>query len=316
MISIGFRYPLCLFLIILYFVVLLFKEKLYFFKYHIPLNISKKDKDKKTNSMLFLLIFSLVLSISAPEIKIYRYEKKQKKVSSFVFDLTITMNSSFFDKSRIEISKEIAEHTIKINSESKFSLVSFAEKVEIKSPLTPDKKYLVKRIKKLKTSTTDTGSPLTDSIFFASKTLRWSKEEKMIIVFTDCENDKSSLKKDDFFKLLKKEKIPLFIVTFSEAGKKLIPVETPSGTVLIEKSLKTDEVFLRKTSNLSNGKYFKLKTKEDVKLVKKVLEDEIFSKTSKKKITKKIRLRKIFLMVFFITLIVFTIKKEREKNES
>lgn len=197
--------------------------------------------------ILVVLLFVLALS----GMKFTYYGVSSNRTFVLAIDASLSMNASDIKPTRLEAAKSSAIKFVeKLPLNSEAAVVSFSGISLIEQPLTSDKEKLKAAIKNIKVKEIG-GTDLLSALITSANLLKASNKTGAIVLLTDGQFNTKAL--EDV--LIYLHNIPVYALGIGtkEGGKFL-------GNV----TSKLEEKALEAIANYTNGKYFKVSTKEEI----------------------------------------------------
>ena len=157
----------------------------------------------------FLILFSIILSLSNPYIKkeIIQTNRGDEIV------LSIDASGSMEQFNKFEFVKEAANDFIKKRKEDKLGLVVFGTNAFIASPLTENKNFIRDILNKMYVGVAGQNTAILDSLVQSIRLLKKSKAKtKIIILLTDGIDNSSKVDINSVMKEIKKYNIKIYTI--------------------------------------------------------------------------------------------------------
>ena len=210
----------------------------------------------------FLGLILLLISILGPKINEAEVNIKTDQINIFfVFDCSQSMLSDDFRPSRIEYAKQLLHTTINQLYGSNIGIIVFAGTAHIYCPLTFDLSSVKQFLKNIEIGMTPLqGTNISDAIQLASDKLKVISGKKLIVLFTDGENQNKSLL--SVAQKIKEENISILSLGIGNTIGHPIPYYDKSGSKTYKKDRnnniilsKLDEASLKQISAITGGIY-------------------------------------------------------------
>ena len=202
----------------------------------LPKNVPIKKKSFQ-RLFVFCICFLgwvfLTISLMNPKINKTTLIKKEKVNDIiFVLDVSRSMLAIDFKPNRLSVAKKRIKEFIKINSNERFGVILFSEKVYTHIPLTFDYDYLYKKISSINGNDLGSGTNIGDALMLAAGRFNYSEaKNKYIILLTDGVSNVGSVTPIEAGKRLLDQRIKLFSIGIGKDQDAKIPVN-PSNPFL------------------------------------------------------------------------------------
>ena len=222
----------------------------------------QKVKSKAVFSLKFLYLFILwALLVVASARPVYIGEPHRLKAENrdimLVIDISTSMLQKDFQKSgrnidRLTAVKTVVSDFIKNRKEDRIGLILFATRAFLQSPLTFDKQAVMDILLNTDAGMAGNSTSIGDAIGLALKNLKKenNKENKVIILLTDGEQNDGALSIDDAITLAEKEGLKIYTIGVGAKGgflNGLISFSQPG----------IDETSLKMLADKTKGEYFR-----------------------------------------------------------
>ncbi len=189
------------------------------------------------------------------------------KVANIVIalDLSSSMLAMDIEPNRLMASKEVAINFIKHNEDGRIGLVLFGKNSFSLSPLTNDYAKLISLANKIDTGMVIDGTAIGIGLATAINQIKDSTiRHKYIILLTDGINNYGEIDPITAAQIARMFNIRLYTIGVGKSDSAMYPIKTPMGLQNIKILTKLDEATLIEMSHITNGKYFRVISKEDL----------------------------------------------------
>lgn len=165
------------------------------------------------NALLFLALILMILALARPVLPKGEVELKAKGYDLVVaLDISKSMLAKDFYPNRLDFAKKKIKELIKLNQNSKISLIAFSNRSFIVSPLTMDSDTTLYLLENLNTSSlTSAGTSILSALKSANRVLKDSKE-RVVVIFSDGGDTKEF---KDEIEFAKENNLKVYIVTIA-----------------------------------------------------------------------------------------------------
>ncbi len=229
-----FQYPFVLLLIPLFLLLNHFKsskQDAYYFPHLLLFSQTQKATSRLERILKHLMILFAILALADP--LVYAPQKSMKKNS---VDIMLALDSSGsmsmygfdakeYNKTRLEVVKEVVGSFIAKRSDDRIGLVAFGTHSSIISPLSFDKAPQIQLVKGLKIGVLGKSTALVDAIVSCTKALKESKSKsKIIILLSDGEESSSKAPLTIALKLAKKYQIKIYSIIIDKSSSNMMKI--------------------------------------------------------------------------------------------
>lgn len=223
---------------------------------------------RHVNFSLFIVGFSyLILALARPHTPqdIEDYKKKNIEGIDVVIsmDVSQSMLAEDLKPNRLEAAKEVAKKFIEDRPTDRIGLVLYEAEAYTKAPLTTDHDLLIQQLEDVETGMVTPGTAIGLGLITAITRLHESKaKSKVIILMTDGLNnsgDKSPMEAAEYAKVLG---ITVYTIGVGKEGSAPMPV---FGGFNAQIPVEIDEELLTDIATMTGGKYFRAKSKTELK---------------------------------------------------
>lgn len=236
----------------------------------------------KTFWALFVCFIFIVLALMRP-VEIGEPERLNNKGRDIllVTDISTSMLEEDFEYhhqrlSRMEAVRAVVSDFVKNRVNDRFGLILFGTHAYVQAPITFDKQAVVDILQSMKAGMAGQSTAIGDALALALKTLRTTKTDKdnqVIILLTDGENNDGQMSVAEAIKLAKGEGIKVYTIGIGSPQMSLV-----NAFFGIQNS-GLDESALKELAAETKGRYFKVTTlRELIDVYKKIdeLEEQNF----------------------------------------
>jgi len=170
-------------------------------------------------------------------------------------DLTLNGNSA----NRVDVVKSVIKKFIEERSSDRISLLAFAGRPYLVSPLTLDHDWLILNLDRLRTGMVEDGTAIGSAIAASVNRLRDQKaKSKIVILLTDGVNNAGKVSPEIAAEAARALGIKVYTVGVGTQGIAPIPARDPFGNkVLAQMRVDVDEPTLQKVADITNAKFFR-----------------------------------------------------------
>lgn len=228
--------------------------------------ISKENSNKITLPLLFLyLLWSLlVIGAARPQwvgepIRIKNYSRDillVMDISNSMLEPDFAIKGQRID--RLTAVKLVASDFIKKRADDRIGLVLFGTRAYLQAPITYDKKSVEEILKTMDAGMAGDSTAIGDALGLALKTLKDSpnKDNKLVILLTDGENNDGSLSLPQAINLARDEKVKIYTIG---VGSDNSIVQSIFGYSMVAGRPSLDEASLQQIADETKGTYFRAK---------------------------------------------------------
>ncbi len=179
------------------------------------------------NALLFLALLLMIFALARPVLPKGEVELKAKGYDlAIALDISKSMLAKDLYPSRLDFAKRKIKELIKLNQNSKISLLAFSNSSFIVSPLTMDSETTIFLLENLNTeSLSNAGTSILSALKSANRVLKDSKE-RVVVIFSDGGDESEFSKEIDF---AKENNLRVYVIT--TATKEGAPIEEDSGFI-------------------------------------------------------------------------------------
>lgn len=236
--------------------------------------VSGTDKNPKAVWLLWAIWGLLTVAAARPEwvgepIRIKDYGRD----IMLVMDISTSMREPDFVLNRRRIDrltavKLAAENFIKQRGNDRVGLVLFGTRAYLQSPITFDKQSVINTLRTMDAGMAGNSTSIGDALGLALKNIRegGNKDEKIIILLTDGENNDGSLSMAQAINLARNEQVKVYTIG---VGSKNSFVDSFFG-ISINTGGGIDEASLKQLAEETKGNYFRA---EDTQSLQKIYDE-------------------------------------------
>ncbi len=212
-------YPYYLLLIPLYYAIKYFIKKR--FSQDIFSNVKLlKEVSKQSFSIAkfleFLTIFFITISLATPVKKEFKVVTNQEGLS---IAIALDASSSMQEQDRFKIAKEVIKKFLKERKSDEIALILFADNAYVASPLTYDKKSLIKMLEYIKLGVAGSReTALNEALYKSAKLFKNRNGKKILILLSDGIDSTNSITKEQTLKEVKKAGLKIYTIALGKKG--------------------------------------------------------------------------------------------------
>ncbi len=205
---------------------------------------------------------ALILALARPYRTLGRTEVTTEGVAIMIcMDISGSMRAEDFQPSnRMDVARGVVADFIKLRTEDRLGLVTFAGIPLLRCPLTRDHETLLEIVQSMKTvSRTELdGTAIGDALVGAGKRLIHAPEtSKVVILVTDGDNNRGQIDPIQAAELLGLQPIRVHVVGIGSTGPVPYPIPGPSGKVSYQYvKIGFDEEALERIAGKADGVYY------------------------------------------------------------
>ncbi|MFQ5738412.1 MAG: VWA domain-containing protein [Acidobacteriota bacterium] len=186
-----------------------------------------------------------------------------------VLDLSSSMLAEDIQPNRIEASKQVASEFIQGRKNDRIGMVVFAREGYTQCPLTLDYGVLLQFLEELKVGTIEDGTAIGMGLSAAVNRLKESKaRSKVIILLTDGRNNAGEIDPVTAAQMAQAFGIRIYAIGAGTRGLAPYPVDDPVfGRRHTRLMVDIDESTLKKTAELTGGRYFRATDRESLEKI-------------------------------------------------
>lgn len=216
------------------------------------------------SSFLLLLLVWMFLSIAASRPQFVGNPVQIKDYGRdilLVMDISTSMQEADFSLNnrridRLTAVKAAADNFVAQRPNDRFGVILFGTRAYLQAPITADKTAVREILRSMDAGMAGNSTAIGDAVGLALKNLkdRGDKDEKVIILLTDGENNDGSLSMPQAISLAKNEKIKIYTIGVGNADSF---ISSFFGVKVAAPRMEIDEVSLKKLAEETKGNYFR-----------------------------------------------------------
>lgn len=235
-------------------------------------NSSQDTKISKNFWMLYILWWLLVLAVARPQIvgEPIRLKNEGRDIM-LVLDISTSMTEKDFTYSgqrisRLDAVKRVVSEFVSQRANDRMGLVLFGTRAYLQAPLTFDKASVKEILWSMKPGMAGNSTSIGDALGLALKNLRddKNKDNKIIILLTDGENNDGSISMGQAIKLAQDENIKTYTIGVGAPNVffKMIAMTAPG----------VDEQAMKQLSSITKGQYFRAENTAELQKIYQVID--------------------------------------------
>jgi len=241
---------------------------------HVDMGFSLKKTIFKYAAWLpFLGLLSLAMAMARPQKILHHQEFKGEGIEIMLaMDVSPSMLSLDFDPNRLEVAKELAIEFVKARQGDRIGLTVFSGEAYTKCPLTTDYQTLIKLIKELSPENLEMGTAIGMGLATSVNQLKDSKaKSKIVVLLTDGSNNRGEINPLEAAELAKALGIKVYTIGMGTEGIVNMPVRKKLNGEFLFAPVASDfdEALLIQIARITKGKYFRARSKEELKQIYK-----------------------------------------------
>lgn len=233
----------------------------------------KKWAYRYANWLPFLGLISLVLAMAKPQEIVHHQEFKGEGIEIMLaMDVSPSMLSLDFDPNRLEVAKELAVEFVKERQGDKIGLTVFSGEAYTKCPLTTDYGTLSKLIKELSPKNLEMGTAIGMGLATSVNQLKDSKaKSKIVVLLTDGSNNRGDIDPMEAAELAKTFGVKVYTIGMGTEGMVNMPIRKKLNGDYLFAPVPSDfdESLLMQIADYTHGKYYRARSKEELKEIYK-----------------------------------------------
>ncbi len=217
-----------------------------------------------------IAIACLILAMARPQI-----HNDQKKAEGEGIDIVLcidvsgSMLAQDFTPNRLEAAKQVAAEFVQSRPTDRFGLVIFAGESFTQCPITSDHDVVRAQIFSIRGGFMVDGTAIGSGLASSLDRLRTStSKSKVVILLTDGENNGGLIDPTTAKEMARALGIKVYTIGIGSEGFAPTPVKTPGGSIIMQREkVNIDEKLLNEIATATNGKYFRARGNEGLKVV-------------------------------------------------
>lgn len=227
--------------------------------------------------LLYLIYGLLVIAVARPQwIGEPIRTRSQARDILLVMDISNSMLQPDFaiggrQINRLSAVKKVAADFIQKRRDDRMGLILFGTRAYLQAPVTYDKRSIQEILWNMDAGMAGDSTSIGDAVGLALKTLKDSpnKDEKIIILLTDGENNDGSLSMAEAINLAKNEKAKIYTIG---VGSENSFVQSFFGLRIGGTNQVLDEASLKKLAQETKGNYFRAKDTETLQKIYNIID--------------------------------------------
>lgn len=255
---------------------------------------------------LYVVWFFLILACARPQLvgEPIRLKNEARDIM-LVLDISTSMIEDDFSYnsrriSRLDAVKRVVSEFVDRRSNDKIGLVLFGTRAYLQSPLTYDKAAIKEILTTMKAGMAGDSTSIGDALGLALKKLREdkNKDNKIIILLTDGENNDGSISMGQAIKLAKDENIKTYTIGVGAPNIffKMLSMSAPG----------VDETAMKELAKITKGQYFRAENTASLQKIYQIIDEMEPTSDDDRFIQKTTELYYVALLVaVFVGMIIF-----------
>lgn len=213
---------------------------------------------------VFIFIF-LIIALARPQVS---YEKRRLDGNGIDIVLCIDVSGSMlaqdFSPNRLEAAKEVAANFVSLRPVDRIGLVVFAGESFTQCPVTSDHQMLLYQTNAIRVGFMIDGTAIGSGLATSADRLRASSaKSRIIVLLTDGENNGGLVDPLAAKEIVKSLGIKVYTIGIGTEGVAPTPVQTPSGTIIMQQEkVNINEKLLTAIAVETGGRYYRAKDKQ------------------------------------------------------
>lgn len=222
------------------------------------------------NFAALLIGFSyVILALARPHAPMDIDEYKKKNIEGIdiviAMDVSQSMLAEDLKPNRLEAAKEVAKDFIENRPTDRIGLILYEAEAFTQSPLTTDHELLLQQLDKVETGQVTPGTAIGEGLMCAVTRLQESEaKSKVIILMTDGLNNSGKRSPMEAAEVARHLGITVYTIGMGAEGSAPMPI---FGGFNANVPVQIDEELLTDIANMTGGKYFRAKNKEELKQI-------------------------------------------------
>jgi len=213
----------------------------------------------------FLALALLIIALARPQLGRTQSEISAKGIDIILaLDISTSMNALDFrlkgrEVRRIEAVKSAVEQFVKDRPDDRLSLLVFAAKPYLLSPLTLDHEFILDRLYSVDTGVIEDGTAIGTALARSVRQLvDRDVKSRVVILLTDGENTRGKISPLQAAEIAQTLNTKVYTIGAGSRGiAKVMTKDTFGRDVMVRQQVQIDEETLQKIADLTGGKYFR-----------------------------------------------------------
>lgn len=211
----------------------------------------------------------VILALARPHapLDIDEYRKKNIEGIDIVIamDVSQSMLAEDLKPNRLEAAKDVARDFIEDRPTDRIGLILYEAEAFTQSPMTTDHELLLEQLDKVETGQVTPGTAIGEGLMCAVTRLQESEaKSKVIILMTDGLNNSGKTSPMEAAEVARHMGITVYTIGMGAEGSAPMPI---FGGFNANVPVKIDEELLTDIANMTGGKYFRAKNKEELRQI-------------------------------------------------
>lgn len=223
----------------------------------------------------FISLTALIIALARPQ-QINTEEKTEGEGIDIVLciDVSGSMLAQDFTPNRQEASKQVAAAFVRSRPTDRIGVVIFSGESFTQCPITTDHQMLLTQINSIRGGFMEDGTAIGSGLATSLERLNASRSpSKIVVLLTDGENNGGLIDPITAKEMARSLGIKVYTIGVGSEGLAPTPVQTPSGTIVMQQErVNIDEKLLTQIATETGGKYFRARDNESLASIYKEID--------------------------------------------